>query len=332
MSMDVSDKRRIAEASIYASIAKSHQEAMAVVANKPDQERREAVAAHLAATNATTRTEKATAQDVAAGRDVLERAYGKKADDVAAILSGRTAGYDLPKGFERTKDMESLVQRGKNMASDATMEAYMNRGRVEAIGPSGHYLEKAGKEADQKERLVNHMLNVRAAVDAHAEKQGAGKEIAAGIYQRIEKETFTREDSASVKKDFADFEKAHAAKLQREVAAEVQTRYAEHQRIIESARQKEAEKAAREGKANDFRNLKPEDAIKKHPDLANAYGVVRAAELVAEKKFVQQDDRQKFVGTMKENVAQRIEQGKDIPQVKLREQQQEREAEPAMER
>ena len=78
-------------------------------------------------------------------------------------------------------------------------------------------------------------------------------------------------------------------------------------------------------KANDFRTMTPKEAIQKHPELVDAYGVVKAAEVVAKEKFVQPGEQQKFVDLLRDNLAQRIEQGHKMPQVKLREEQQENE-------
>lgn len=83
------------------------------------------------------------------------------------------------------------------------------------------------------------------------------------------------------------------------------------------------QKAEDQQKAKDFLRMQQSDAVKKHPDLINAYGVVKAAEVVAKDKFVQPGEQQKFVGAMKESLAQRIEQGQNIPQVNIREQQRE---------
>ena len=92
------------------------------------------------------------------------------------------------------------------------------------------------------------------------------------------------------------------------------------------------QRQANQTKAQDFLRLKPEDAIKKHPDLINAYGVVKASELVAKDNFIQTAEQKKFIGVMKETVAQRIEKGKEIPQLKIKGQHQGRTAEPERDR
>lgn len=66
-------------------------------------------------------------------------------------------------------------------------------------------------------------------------------------------------------------------------------------------------------KARDFRMLRSDEAIRKHPDLVNAYAVLQAAALVAEIQLAIDADRAKFTSIMKETVAQQIEQRKPLP-------------------
>ena len=75
------------------------------------QHRKEAAAAILAESAATTRRDPAeiSMKDAQEGRAAMQSAYGAKAADVSAVLSGRVADYDLPKGFGGTKDMSCLL-------------------------------------------------------------------------------------------------------------------------------------------------------------------------------------------------------------------------------
>jgi len=77
-----------------------------------------------------------------------------------------------------------------------------------------------------------------------------------------------------------------------------------------------------EVKAEAFRNRDPQDAVKDHPDLVNAYAIIRAAELVAAQKFKSTEDQQRFVGMARESLAKQIEQNREIPQVRMKERQQ----------
>ena len=56
-----------------------------------------------------------------------------------------------------------------------------------------------------------------------------------------------------------------------------------------------------------------DEAIRRHPDLVNAYAVLQAAALVAEIQLEVAADRSKFTSIMKETVAQRIERREPLP-------------------
>ena len=339
MSTDISEKQRTAEVLVYANVARAYQEAMQAQANstRTTQERKEAAAAHVAVGLSTLPSnEQAKAEEIKAGREILERTYGKKADDVIAVLAGRNAAYELPKGFERTNDVDALVRKGQNIADDASRNGYLSRHNIQAAGPNGHYLEKTSDQEAQKEKLVNHLLSVKAAIDANADKNNISKEAATNLFQRVQKETFTRDDSNSKNKEFAEYNKNYMARMQREVSEAVAGRYSTQAQLVDRVRNKENETSTRNpenvNKANDFRTMKPEEAILKHPELINAYGVVKAAEVVAKDRFANPVEQQKFVSTMRENVANRLEQGNTIPAVKIKEQTTVREAEPALSR
>ncbi len=85
---------------------------------------------------------------------------------------------------------------------------------------------------------------------------------------------------------------------------------------------KETHRNAWEVKADAFRNQDPKEAVKQHPELVNAYAIVKAAELVAKDKFKTTEDQQRFVGMAKESLAKQIEQNKAIPEVTIKNRQQ----------
>lgn len=85
---------------------------------------------------------------------------------------------------------------------------------------------------------------------------------------------------------------------------------------------KETHRNAWEVKADAFRNQDPKEAVKQHPELVNAYAIVKAAELVAKDKFKTTEDQQRFVGMAKESLAKQIEQNKAIPEVTIKDRQQ----------
>lgn len=71
-------------------------------------------------------------------------------------------------------------------------------------------------------------------------------------------------------------------------------------------------------KARDFRQLGTDEVLRKYPDLANAYAVVKLAELVAEIQLAVGTDRAMLAAMMKETVAEQIEQRMPLPIVRNR--------------
>jgi len=73
-------------------------------------------------------------------------------------------------------------------------------------------------------------------------------------------------------------------------------------------------------KAQTFRRETPEKALQQHPELAPAYGFVRACEAKVEADGLNEAQRTVVMARVRENVAQRIERG-DVPSVQIREEQ-----------
>lgn len=67
-----------------------------------------------------------------------------------------------------------------------------------------------------------------------------------------------------------------------------------------------------------FRQEAPDKAVKLHPELASAYGLVRASELKAAGDGLNQEQRAVVMARVRDNVAERIAAG-DIPSVQIRE-------------
>jgi hypothetical protein len=67
-----------------------------------------------------------------------------------------------------------------------------------------------------------------------------------------------------------------------------------------------------------FRQDRPENAVKEHPELAPAYAYLRATEAKAEADGLNNQQRRIVMGRVRENVAAQIEKG-HIPNVKIRE-------------
>jgi hypothetical protein len=61
------------------------------------------------------------------------------------------------------------------------------------------------------------------------------------------------------------------------------------------------------------------EVVKKHPDLAPAYGTVAAARKFAEKNFANKEDQERFVAVAQQVVSEKIAHGEAVPAPKIRE-------------
>ncbi|WP_159089557.1 LPD7 domain-containing protein [Xanthomonas fragariae] len=72
-------------------------------------------------------------------------------------------------------------------------------------------------------------------------------------------------------------------------------------------------------KAEAFTRDDRAEVVKKHPDLAPAYGTVAAAQKFAEKQFANKEDQARFVSIARQVVAEKIAHGENVPAPKIRE-------------
>ncbi|WP_045756615.1 LPD7 domain-containing protein [Xanthomonas albilineans] len=72
-------------------------------------------------------------------------------------------------------------------------------------------------------------------------------------------------------------------------------------------------------KAEAFTRYDRAEVVKKHPDLAPAYGTVAAAQKFAEKQFANKEDQARFVSIARQVVAEKIAHGENVPAPKIRE-------------
>ncbi|WP_198266668.1 LPD7 domain-containing protein [sulfur-oxidizing endosymbiont of Gigantopelta aegis] len=75
-------------------------------------------------------------------------------------------------------------------------------------------------------------------------------------------------------------------------------------------------------KADKIRHSEPEDLAKEHPDLINEIAAIKVAEKFSQDKFNNTEDQQRFVSSVRENLAKNLEQGQQDISVKINEQQQ----------
>lgn len=71
-------------------------------------------------------------------------------------------------------------------------------------------------------------------------------------------------------------------------------------------------------KAEAFTRNDRAEVVKKHPDLAPAYGTVAAAQKFAEKQFANKEDQARFVSIARQVVAEKIAHGENVPAPKIR--------------
>lgn len=89
----------------------------------------------------------------------------------------------------------------------------------------------------------------------------------------------------------------------------------------------ETHRNAWEVKAEAFRSDDEKKAVREHPELVHAYAMVRAAELVADKKWGNhdQDSQRRFVEMTKETIATNMVRNQTIPEVAVKDRQQQME-------
>lgn len=309
--MDALQKRVDAEKLVHYNYGMAYGSAMARQSTlSSPEERKEAAAAIVAESFSTANRDvtQTTIKDISAGREAMQKAYGERANDVQNVLSGRLADYDLPKGFGGTQDMNALNNKAQILVSQVNMESFASRGRVEASGFNGNYLSTVQTQfSETKEKLVSHMLHVKSAIESGVDKNLYDQDQAKNLYERFEKTAFDTTSKSSTSQVYAEFEKSVSPALRREVSQEVEKRYELQTKIVARAKEKELD-PANLAKANDFKQLSREDALKKHPDLATAYSALDSFKASAEKTF-NGKPLEEVVNRAKDNLSKNIERG-----------------------
>lgn len=80
----------------------------------------------------------------------------------------------------------------------------------------------------------------------------------------------------------------------------------------------ESGKASAKEKADALRTGDPSATLKRFPDLINAYALLKAAELLADKKIQNAEGKTAFVSSVKDTLANQVERGQAIPEVQYR--------------
>ncbi len=264
--------------------------------------------------------------DVGAGEKSLRQHFGSAAPEITAMAAGRRVEIDLPRfSHERnggiTPGFEQLVDAGRKVAASAALEAYQHRGRVDAMGSGGRYLEKVEPASlmVKKDDLVQHMLFIRSAIDK-AEKEGKRSPREAELAkQYLEKDTFNLR--GPVKEDARTALHGASDRLRQDVMERVRGR--EQDQLTQSAKRNWAEPskstATNSVKADVFlRSKNREKAVSSFPDLKHAYVLLDVArEKASERMSGKELDN--FVARVQERISDDLRVGKPLPELQMRE-------------
>lgn len=163
-----------------------------------------------------------TRRMIDAGRNTIQKTFGRSADSLGAVLAGKAIDIDLPRGLTQTEDVRQLVNEGKKLFGDIVMEGYQNRGRLQIDSQRSNYATLApnDKQGELKERLVNHLAFIGSAID-HGVKTGRlPAEDGKFLQQRIEQQIFTPADSGKLSQGFKDFQQATVPRMRAELTQE----------------------------------------------------------------------------------------------------------------
>lgn len=246
--MAVQQARAAAEERITANFGQEYERYYGALANTNIPESRKAIGAgRLALERAVLRTaienevpphalagklgvpgrEPTTLQLMRRGRDDMQKAFGQSPESTVAILAGRTATVDLPRGLGMTEDMRELVNQGRKLNADIVLEQYGQRGRLSLMNErrGDHVtIDQGEKLPAMKERLVNHMLFVDNVIE-HGIKTGKmsiddGKLLQSNMTKMI----FNPAEQRGLSQEFTSFQQATLPRNRDEIMAEVDKR------------------------------------------------------------------------------------------------------------
>lgn len=246
--MDATQKQREAEFLVHMNFGRAYGAALeAQNSIEAPQQRKEAAANMLATATATTNRDPVTMNHIDAnnGRMAMEKAYKNQTTTMTAILSGRVADYDLPKGFEGTQDLTQLASKGQMLAQAATRENYASRGIMTSRGNRDDYMALAkDSQSETVEKLTTHMLHVKSSIETAVDRNNLDRAGGDALYKRFQNTTFNTAEVTQTGQNlkspaFSAFEKAEAPRLRDQVLFEVETRYALQKQTVEKVKVKE---------------------------------------------------------------------------------------------
>ncbi|QBC45848.1 hypothetical protein [Iodobacter fluviatilis] len=179
----------------------------------------------------------AASELIARGKAGLEQAYGQSYQSVQAQIEPRTQKLDV-RSVGMSDDMRKMIEQGKQLKNTIVIESYMNRGRVDyAIQGSRQdaLVSVNGKSDEAKEKLVQHMLKINAAID-HGVKTGTiPKEDAKFLGERFNKEIYSNSNPEKNNPEYNKFHDATVRNVQFEVNKAVQGREQKMEKAIDFA-------------------------------------------------------------------------------------------------
>ena len=86
----------------------------------------------------------------------------------------------------------------------------------------------------------------------------------------------------------------------------------------EDGRARQERDAQARDRAQAFLTLEPVEGVKRYPELASAYGAVKAAELFADEKLSDETDRVAFKRSVRDRLAETLAAGRPLPTINLK--------------
>ena len=258
--------------------------------------------------------EKAIAEAKAQRVNIVIEGTMRDGNKVAATMESlRGAGYEIDAralAVNPRLSEQGILQRYENQKAD--------RGTGRMTTPEAHRAAYDGMPATL-ERLERDKLADRVTVYRRGAEAIYSNELQGGQWARepqaravVEAER-TRPMTLQERRDYAQgFDKLAdmLARPERQASAD------ELRKVDDLRRQAKTELAAEV-----FRQEPPEKAVQQHPELAPAYGYMRAREAKAEADGLNEQQRAIVMARVRQNVAERIARG-DVPSVQIREERQ----------
>lgn len=236
---------------------------------------------------------------------------GNKVAETMQSLRG--AGYEIDAralAVNEQLSQQGIVQRYENQKAD--------RGTGRMTTPEAHQAAYAGMP-ETLERIERDKLADRVTIYRRGAEAIYSNELQGGEWVKEPQARATVEAERSRPMNLQE-RRSYAEgfdKLAELMARPERKASAEEVKTVEDLQHQ----AKRGLAAEVFRQESPAQAIQQHPELAPAYGYMRAREAKAEADGLNEQQRTVVMARVRDNVAERIERG-DVPSVQIREERQ----------